>query len=432
MKRAEKTQPFRPAPVASGLLQRKCACGGASGLAGECKECSEEKQKLMRSEKGAARGSIPPVVHEVLSSPGEPLEESTRASMESRFGHDFSHVRVHTDSRAAESADAVNAFAYTVGHNIVFADGKFSPSTSSGRQLIAHELTHVVQQSRAGASGGGDLVVEPPHTQMEQQAKQAAAMQDGPGTFDDSQISPAPVSIQRTAKWQYGTVSQELNLAERFTTATNQHAGQTLFMLNGTAFAPGINIATARSALNRPTIKSTPRADRGVDCSFDTLPHNEGTYDTKTIDNGKWQFQTTKKRLAELFPKLKACKKAGGGDSILTIQDNPDVTKNTRLHEEQHAIDDKATFETLVAPWDNRLTQAKQNNQTMAGVDAPDCETKLYSLATRQQPAALIQSIIDDIGARATTFHRSAAGQNVTIYDVVEGTDCNAVRAKAK
>jgi hypothetical protein len=90
---------------------------------------------------------VPPIVHEVLRSPGQPLNKATRDFFEPRFGHDFSEVRVHTDSRAAESARAVNALAYTVGRHIVFGMGQHLPATSAGHELMAHELTHVVQQS---------------------------------------------------------------------------------------------------------------------------------------------------------------------------------------------------------------------------------------------------------------------------------------------
>lgn len=90
--------------------------------------------------------AVPPIVHDVLSSPGQPLDASTRTFMEPRFGYDFSQVRVHTDKRAAESARAVNALAYTVGRDVVFGEGEYEPGTSMGRRLLAHELTHVVQQ----------------------------------------------------------------------------------------------------------------------------------------------------------------------------------------------------------------------------------------------------------------------------------------------
>ena len=97
----------------------------------------------------------PPIVHDVLSSPGQPLDPATRSFMEPRFSHDFSGVRVHTDGRAAASAREVSANAYTVGPNIVFGAGQFAPGTHEGRRLIAHELTHVVQQIGAERVRGG-------------------------------------------------------------------------------------------------------------------------------------------------------------------------------------------------------------------------------------------------------------------------------------
>ena len=94
----------------------------------------------------------PPSVHEVLNSPGQPLDPATRAFFEPRFGQDFSHVRLHTDSKAVDSARDVGSHAYTVGHDIVLGADRFFPPTSGGRQLIAHELAHVIQQGEIGAS----------------------------------------------------------------------------------------------------------------------------------------------------------------------------------------------------------------------------------------------------------------------------------------
>jgi hypothetical protein len=92
---------------------------------------------------------MPRGVDDVLHSPGEALDPATRAFMEPRFQHDFGQVRVHTDPKAARSAAALHAQAYTVGHDIVFADGQYAPRTGAGRSLMAHELTHVVQQHHA-------------------------------------------------------------------------------------------------------------------------------------------------------------------------------------------------------------------------------------------------------------------------------------------
>lgn len=112
----------------------------------KCAEC-EEEEKLQRQEAGPqpAAGEAPGIVHEVLRSPGQPLDPATRTYFEPRFGHNFSGVRVHTGTLAEQSARAVNANAYTLGHNIVFSAGRFAPGTHEGRRLIAHELTHVAQ-----------------------------------------------------------------------------------------------------------------------------------------------------------------------------------------------------------------------------------------------------------------------------------------------
>lgn len=92
----------------------------------------------------------PDLVQSVLDSPGQALDEPTRAFMEPRFGRDFSHVRVHTNDQAARSALSVNALAYTVDHHVVFGSGAYDPAGSAGRQLLAHELAHVVQQTDNG------------------------------------------------------------------------------------------------------------------------------------------------------------------------------------------------------------------------------------------------------------------------------------------
>ena len=97
--------------------------------------------------------AVPSIVHEVVRSPGQPLDDATRSFMEPHFGHDFSRVRVHTDSKATESARAVNALAYTVGHDVVFGCGQYAPRLPAGEQLLAHELTHVVQQRQSRGRG---------------------------------------------------------------------------------------------------------------------------------------------------------------------------------------------------------------------------------------------------------------------------------------
>jgi hypothetical protein len=133
-------------------LQR---AGGEESPKSSGKESEDGKLQASPGEAPATAGDpAPEIVHQVLRSSGQPLDSSARGFMEPRFGQDFGGVRVHTDSHAAESAAAVGARAYTVGQDIVFGEGAFSPARRSGKELLAHELTHVVQQ---GGGGGAPL-----------------------------------------------------------------------------------------------------------------------------------------------------------------------------------------------------------------------------------------------------------------------------------
>lgn len=174
-------------PPAQGLLQRKCACGNHIVAGGECSECVKKSVLQHKLTIGASNDPLeqeadrvadqvmaasthsttgraplriqrfagqategaetaPASVDRILASSGRPLESGLRQDMEQRFGHDFSQVRVHSGAVAEQSARDVNASAYAAGNNIVFGEGRFSPATQEGRLLIAHELTHVVQQ----------------------------------------------------------------------------------------------------------------------------------------------------------------------------------------------------------------------------------------------------------------------------------------------
>ena len=133
-----------------------------------------------RSGKVTKAAVVPPVVREVLKSPGIPLDMATRAFMEPRFGHDFSKVRVHADDRAAESAQAVNALAYTAGSHVVFGAGGYRPESDGGKRLLAHELAHVVQQGqREGAAVTSVSSASSPHEAEALQAAQGALSSRG-------------------------------------------------------------------------------------------------------------------------------------------------------------------------------------------------------------------------------------------------------------
>jgi outer membrane protein OmpA-like peptidoglycan-associated protein len=145
-------------------------------------------QRQRSAAKQATPSSVPSIVHDVLRSPGQPLDIGTRTFMEPRFGHDFSNVRVHTDTRAAESARAVNALAYTVGRNVVFGTGQYAPEMSKGRVLLAHELAHVVQQRGQTTTINHRLAIGKTDSPLEQEADQVARVVGQEGVLSGEEI----------------------------------------------------------------------------------------------------------------------------------------------------------------------------------------------------------------------------------------------------
>ncbi len=192
----------------TGVRQRKCACGGTPGPTGECESCRKKREAregtLQRKASSLESvGEVPPIVHEVLQSTGQPLEKDTRGFMESRFGHDFSRVRIHTDSKAIQSARAVNALAYTVGQEIVFETGQYAPKTNAGRRLLGHELAHTLQQLSGAGSNALTLSRD---TSAEHEADRAAQEVDGsravplPRIATSNALMRQPSPVDQTAQ----------------------------------------------------------------------------------------------------------------------------------------------------------------------------------------------------------------------------------------
>lgn len=198
------------------LIQRKCTCGNSasssfSGVCGECNKIHLQKKlsigasndlleqeadrvadqvlatpshsldsdaspRIQRYSGQMAKGAdtAPTSADRVLASSGRPLESGLRQDMEQRFGHDFTKVRIHTGSTAEQSARELNALAYTAGRDIVFDAGKFAPTTNDGRRLLAHELTHFVQQQGQTFATQMKLAVNMPSDAGEREADTAA------------------------------------------------------------------------------------------------------------------------------------------------------------------------------------------------------------------------------------------------------------------
>jgi Domain of unknown function (DUF4157)/HNH/ENDO VII superfamily nuclease with conserved GHE residues len=190
-------------------IQRHCACGGT------CEQCRgatadnppawefppSESARLIQTQLATSVDTANPAVPDdgliPAESEGKPIDETTRRFMEPRFSAEFSDVRVHTDSPAERSAEALEADAYASGKDIYFAAGKYAPETPEGRHLLAHELTHTVQQQDgkmpAATSRGGAVLVGNPADPLEIEAERVAGdieqVEGGPGTISRD-ISP--------------------------------------------------------------------------------------------------------------------------------------------------------------------------------------------------------------------------------------------------
>lgn len=176
--------PARPHP----WLQKKCSCGGT------CSKCSAENN----GNEHAQQHNAPASVQNALNSSGHGLDSNNRKFMESRFGQDFSNVKLHTGDAASRSAQEMNAMAYTVGQNIVFDNKHYSPDSAQGKHLLAHELTHTIQQKNTGPFAADELETGEEQDPLEHEASDVAnkVMSAGkPGSVNNKaakQISKAP------------------------------------------------------------------------------------------------------------------------------------------------------------------------------------------------------------------------------------------------
>ncbi|RYP83283.1 DUF4157 domain-containing protein [Nocardioides guangzhouensis] len=193
--------------------QGRAAAAGRSDVLGESGLVG-----LQRAAGNSAVSSMvedePSPVHDVISSGGRPLEPDVRTDMEGRLGADFGDVRVHDDSAAHRSAQSVNAHAYTVGSNIVFQRDKYDPGSDSGRTMLAHELTHVVQQRSGPVEGtptaGGIRVSDPSDRFEREAAANADRVMSASAAAEPAPPAPAPAaSVQRDASEEAPPVQRQ-------------------------------------------------------------------------------------------------------------------------------------------------------------------------------------------------------------------------------
>lgn len=253
----------------AGFPASHCSCAGSGEM---CEECQQQAQGGIHrhASRSEAPAHVPQIVRRVLGSSGQPLDAATRAFFEPRFSRDFSDVRIHADTEAAASACAIDANAYTADHDIAFADGQYAPETSAGRELLAHELTHVVQQ--AGEEGiHSTQDVERPAPSFPAAALHSGGLQSGEHENGLLSVKSSPTSPPRIAR------------SEERRAASGKDAAPTLLQRQPAGHAPPTTVNPPSATLpTRPQLNA--EVDRMFREFFPDAPKRLDPTDSKQAD----------------------------------------------------------------------------------------------------------------------------------------------------
>lgn len=335
---------------------------------------------------------------------GEALPALTCQRMENAFGYDFSRVRVHRDAEAGEMSRQLSALAFTHGSHIYFGNGMYDPDGSSGKRLLAHELTHVVQQKQAvrqGRSGAtGPATV-------------------GHDTSGAANRTSTPM-IQRTATWGAGAVHESNNLATAIMNGTE--VGVTWPTLNGSTFW---STADARRLLVKPTLSFASAASGGVNARVVTVPTNTGSFDETVLAAGPWTTSVLKTAVGAKYPSLATC--TGAGNSTFRAIGKPSdaaMFSANRRHEDHHAADHRTAFNGSIVPWDTKLTAAQAAGTIYNGPTEADVVAALYA-AMGGTPDQVADEFMNACQAAVIAYHGTAAGGPVTQSNPKASADCS-------
>jgi hypothetical protein len=358
-----------------------------------------------------------------LEGVGHPLPSTVRHYMEPRFGHDFSRVRVHADGRAASLARRANARAFTVGRNVVFAAGEYAPDSSAeSRWLLAHELTHVIQQGNSHAlkssrtQGMTGLVQRPEERSRYEREHRAASGGLSPALEEvGDRIEPM---IQRSATWKGATAVHETRSPAEM--AIGGDSPVTWQQLNGTSLK---TTADADSAIKVPNLTTT---GSGTDwkAKVDTVPAQEGSDDETVLGPGPWTKVITKVAAGGVTG-LPAC--TGAGNSTFSVHGKPSddaVYKANRKHEDHHVADDKVAFDDEIGAWDKKVQEAKDKGTEFKGGSKADAIAALWT-AMGNTPQNAARSYRTQSFAKGGAYHATATGGPMALSNPVANADCS-------
>jgi len=357
------------------------------------------------------------------------MDPNTQVLMQHSFGTDFSGVRIHTDGEAAQMSDELGASAFTVGGDIYFGSGKYSPDTNTGRHLLAHELTHTIQQGRSSAienqtdtrqqaEVGLGIAIEEERPEAAELAETGYDMVNEEEQSEAAELpEPIQMQIQRSTSWAGATVHETRNKAAD---SLSGDAPITWQMLNGTMLKTE---ADADNSVNIPTI-STTGAGKKWKAQVDTVPAQEGADDETVLSPGPWSTVAPKADIGAKYG-LAAC--TGPGNSTFSAHGQPTddaLYKANRRHEDHHVADDKVAFEETVVKWDKKLEKAKSKGTKFKGADAAKAEAALWVAmgGTAKEVARKYRTLSFTKGGQ---YHATAKGGPMVTSNPQANADCS-------
>jgi hypothetical protein len=349
----------------------------------------EEDEELLQAKQTDAQvstvtSSVGAAVQSVRKGGGQPLDPATRAFMEPRFGHDFGRVRIHTDSRAAAAARAVDAQAFTIGSDVAFGEGGYTPRTNDGLRLLAHELAHVLQQ------------VSPAST-----------------------LASRSPMLQRSISTIGGTERDIFDPAVRLADG-HSFMAMTVPTLNGTEIHAE---ADGENAVRSPTFGGESDPKGGWECWIDSVPDNQAGYVISKLKPPPWTAKMPQSDLARLG--VSECSPV----SILAdiqVHGKPsdeNFMESTYNHEGKHAIDSMFNFYAAFEVWDKRLTKDWKKKSRFSGQDKSVCERNVFTIMGGT-PEDRSRNWFKRNTKSAEDFHNTPEGRGIKLVGYKALSDC--------
>lgn len=424
-----------PAPD---LQRATCSCGKPAGPDGMCQACQEKQLSIQRVAAGkAGQRAAPPIVDQVVQQPGRPLDGTTRNFMQSRFGQDFGEVRVHADAQAAASANAVHAHAYTVGQNVVFGPGTFSPTTKTGQRLLAHELTHVLQQRDTSdysiqrvplESLDLDTSTRGLHERLADEFAAETGHQSQPGVQYTEEYQQWLQEKSDKYKFQPPKVTRQ-NPLDRV--QNGRITSHTFLMINGTKFLPGGTIGTLseqyRNAITPPSIVFTP-SGADVNCRFgDEFQIQSSAEIVVHSAPGRNGWQKTMNPNDVLQPADQP-RCAGQASVPVTLRGNPsdaDYAKIIEDGEREHARALESLHDKHFVPYYHFVRSLRAS-----GANETECGASLRKQVGKRDTQAALGFIFGDL-AETRRFDDPTLGTHHSRITPTIDPDCKAITLTA-